>query len=254
MERNELILHYQPQIDCHSGKVVGMEALIRWRHPELGVISPGRFIPIAEESGLIVPVGEWVIREACKFNKVLQETGLLHAPVAVNLSAIQFRQSNISAVIEEALLAAGLEARYLEIEVTESAFFNDVEHAIATMRTLKDMGVSLSVDDFGTGYSSLAYLKRFPIDKLKVDQSFVRDITTDSDDAALCSAIISLAHKLGLTVIAEGVETEVQLAFLKEQGCAIMQGFHFSRPVAADDLIAFIRGQCASTPAATIPA
>jgi EAL domain-containing protein (putative c-di-GMP-specific phosphodiesterase class I) len=241
LERNELLLLYQPQMDSLTGQIVGMEALIRWQHPELGMIPPAKFIPIAEDSGLIVPIGEWVIQEACRQNKSWQGAGLPCVPVAVNLSAIQFRQSNFSAVIERALHTSGLDPRYLELEVTESAFVEDVDRALATMQALKTMGLSLAIDDFGTGYSSLAYLRRFPIDKLKVDRSFVRDIVTDPGDASLCSAIISLAEILGLDVVAEGVETDAQLAFLQQHGCAVMQGFYFSRPVAAEDVDALLR-------------
>lgn len=241
LERNEFELHYQPMLNTDTGRVVGMEALIRWHHPELGLVSPCKFIPVAEDSGLILPIGEWVVREACRQNKALQETGLCELPVSVNLSALQFRQHDIVEVVAEALAACDLEPRYLELEVTESAMVEDIERVIATLHGFRSLGVSLAVDDFGTGYSSLSYLKRFPIDKLKVDQSFVRDISTDPNDAAICGAVISLARSLHLAVVAEGVETEAQRAFLREHGCAVIQGFYVSRPMGFDDLTEYLR-------------
>ncbi|WP_025917195.1 EAL domain-containing protein [Herminiimonas sp. CN] len=231
LERDEFLLHYQPQVDLHTGLIVGMEALIRWSHPTRGLVSPANFINLAEETGLIVPIGDWVMRTACRQNKAWQRAG--HAPlrVAVNLSAAQFAQHDLVQSITAALEDAGLEPQYLEIELTESLVMTDVARTIGVLQELKTLGVHLSIDDFGTGYSSLSYLKRFPINVLKIDQSFVRDITVNPDDAAIVASIISLAHSLRLDVIAEGVETEDQLAFLWRNGCDQIQGYYFSRPV-----------------------
>jgi diguanylate cyclase (GGDEF)-like protein/PAS domain S-box-containing protein len=234
LEREEFVLYYQPQVDLHTHEIVGVEALIRWQHPELGMVPPARFIALAEETGLIVPIGAWVIRTACRQNKAWQLAGLGHLRVAVNLSARQFAQHDLVESIAQALSEAGLAPEYLEIELTESLVMADVDRAICILRELKALGVKLSIDDFGTGYSSLSYLKRFPIDVLKIDRSFVNDITIDPDDAAIVVSIISLAHSLRLQVIAEGVETEPQLAYLRQHGCDQMQGYFFSRPVAAD--------------------
>jgi diguanylate cyclase (GGDEF)-like protein/PAS domain S-box-containing protein len=234
VERGEFVLHYQPQLDLRSGRVVGMEALIRWDHPELGMVPPARFIGLAEETGLIVPIGAWVARTACRQTKAWQDAGLGMLRVAVNLSARQFYQQDLVQSVAVILDESGLEAKYLEIELTETLVMTDVDRAIAILRDLKALGVQISIDDFGTGYSSLSYLKRFPIDVLKIDQSFVRDITVNPDDAAIVVSIISLAHSLRLQVIAEGVETEEQLAYLREHECDQMQGYYFSRPIPAD--------------------
>lgn len=241
LERNEFLLHYQPQVDLRSGHIVGMEALIRWKHPTLGMIPPDRFIMLAEETGLIVPIGAWVIRTACKQNRAWQLAGLGYLRVAVNLSAIQFAQQDMVKIIAAKLQQTGLAAQYLEIELTESLVMTDVEHAIGVLRELKALGVQLSIDDFGTGYSSLSYLKRFPIDVLKIDQSFVRDITVDPDDAAIVASIISLAHSLRINVIAEGVETAAQLAYLRRNHCDEIQGYYFSRPVPAEEFELILR-------------
>ncbi len=243
LERGEFLLHYQPQVDLGSGKIVGMEALIRWLHPTLGMISPLNFIGLAEDTGLIVPIGAWVIRTACMQNKAWADAGLGQLRVAVNLSARQFAQKNLVAMIAEVLQESGLAPDRLEIELTESLIMSDVQQAILTLEQLKELGVLLSVDDFGTGYSSLSYLKRFPIDTLKIDQTFVHDITHDADDAAIVDAIISLAHNLRLTVIAEGVETEDQLNYLRLQGCDEIQGYYFSRPVPSDAFEALLRSR-----------
>jgi diguanylate cyclase (GGDEF)-like protein/PAS domain S-box-containing protein len=241
LERGEFVLHYQPKVDIGSGRVTGMEALIRWSHPELGMVPPGRFIGLAEETGLIVPIGAWVTRTACAQNKAWQDAGLPPVRVSVNLSARQFAQKNLVQSIAAVLQETGLEPHYLEIELTESLVMTDVDHAIEMLRQLKLLGVKLSIDDFGTGYSSLAYLKRFPIDILKIDQSFVRDIAVDFNDAAITVSIISLGHNLKLKVIAEGVETQEQLAYLRHHGCDEVQGYLFSRPLPAAEFEAKLR-------------
>ncbi len=233
IERSEFVLHYQPQVELPTGRIIGMEALIRWQHPELGLLTPARFINLAEETGLIVPIGTWVVRTACAQARAWQLAGYGDLRIAVNLSARQFSQQDLTQTISGALEQAGLAPHSLEIELTESLVMEDVEGAIGILRQLKALGVQISIDDFGTGYSSLSYLKRFPIDVLKIDQSFVRDITLDPDDAAIVTSIISLAHNLKLLVIAEGVETAEQLAYLARHGCSQMQGYYFSEPVAA---------------------
>ncbi len=235
LERREFLVYYQPRVDLRSGEITGMEALVRWQHPEQGLVSPARFIPVAEECGVIVPLGEWVLRTACAQNKAWQRAGLKPVCVAVNLSARQFRQQDLVAVVAGILKETDLDPAYLELEITESLIMQNVEATIDTLTRLKAMGVRFAIDDFGTGYSSLSYLKRFPIDMLKIDQSFVRDITTDPDDAAIAKTIISMAHDMGLTVIAEGVETEEQKAFLRLRQCDEMQGYFFSRPVPAEE-------------------
>lgn len=236
LERNELFLLYQPQVDLQSGRIVGVEALIRWNHPVHGNVLPAQFIPIAEENGLIPPIGEWVLREACRQNQEWRKLGLVKITMAVNLSAVQFRQKNLGEIIKAILYESGLAPSGLELEITEGVVMQDAEAAILLLEDMKAMGLKLSVDDFGTGYSSLSYLKRFPIDKFKIDQSFVRDLATDTDDAVIVSTIISMAHSLKLKVIAEGVETVEQLAFLKQQGCDEIQGYYFSQPICAEEL------------------
>jgi len=234
LERNEFMLHYQPQVNLATGQIVGMEALIRWQHPELGVVSPERFISVAEETGLIVPIGAWVMRTACAQNKRWQDAGLGLLRVAVNLSARQFGSPKLLADIGAVLQQTGLAADYLEIELTESLFMSDVTEAVETLHGMKSLGVHLSIDDFGTGYSSLSYLSRFPIDVLKIDRSFVSAIGADASDAPIVASIIALAHNLQLNVIAEGVESAEQLDYLRRHGCDEMQGYYFSRPLAAD--------------------
>ena len=233
LEHGELLLHYQPLVELPSGAIVGAEALIRWQHPDFGLVPPDRFIPVAEDTGLIVPIGEWVIQEACRQNKAWQDAGLPAIPVAVNLSAMQFRQKNLAEVIGQILVETGLDANYLELELTESAIMSAAESTTKIMHSFKSMGLRLSVDDFGTGYSSLGYLKHFPIDKLKIDRTFVRDVSTDPDDAAIASAVIALAHSLRLKVIAEGVENQEQLEFLLREGCDGAQGYYYSKPLPA---------------------
>ncbi len=245
LERGEFLLHYQPQVDLHSGRVIGMEALVRWQHPQLGLVSPARFIGLAEETGLIVPLGAWVIRAACRQNKAWQDAGLPPLRVSVNLSARQFYQKELAQSIAAVLEETGLPPHCLGIELTESLVMADVEQAIEILQRLRAIGVQTSIDDFGTGYSSLSYLKRFPVDVLKIDQSFVRDITLDADDAAIVLSIISLAHNLKMGVIAEGVETAEQLDFLRCNGCNEIQGYHFSRPLPSDEFQQLLRdGKC----------
>jgi len=241
IERKEFVLHYQPQIDLTTGHIVGAEALIRWQHPEWGLVFPGKFIGVAEDTGLIQPMGEWVLREACRQNKAWQAAGLPHIDMAVNLSAKQFEHNQIERLTKEVLRESGLDARYLELEVTESMIMQNVEQAISVMNMLKTIGVKLSIDDFGTGYSSLSYLKRFPLDKLKIDQSFVRDIEADEGSASIVTAIIGLAKSLKLRVIAEGVEKEMQLGFLRRGNCDEMQGYYFSKPIPAADFESLLR-------------
>jgi diguanylate cyclase (GGDEF)-like protein len=234
LQNQEFLLHYQPQIDIASGRIVGVEALVRWQHPELGLIPPGKFIPLAERSGLVIPMGEWVLNEACRQAQRWRENGQ-PLVMAVNLSALQFRRGNLLETVSSALKLSGLPAELLELELTESILLHDIDVAIKTLHSLKELGVKLSIDDFGTGYSSLSYLKRLAVDKLKVDQSFVRDLAEDEDSAAIVRAVIQLGHTLQLTVIAEGVENDAQLAFLRNYGCDEVQGYLFSRPVPADE-------------------
>ena len=249
LERGQFVLHYQPQLDLISGNIVGMEVLLRWNHPQHGTIAPSRFIALAEEMGLIMPIGAWVLRAACVQTRAWQLAGLGQLRVAVNLSPRQFTQKGLVQSIAAILEECGLDARHLELEVTESMVMSDVDHAITILRDLKQLGVQIAIDDFGTGYSSLSYLRRFPIDVLKIDQSFVSDIALKEDDAAIVRAIISLAHGLRLKVIAEGVETNEQLEFLREHGCDQVQGFLFSRPVPATEFAALAAGGlCVAAP------
>jgi EAL domain-containing protein (putative c-di-GMP-specific phosphodiesterase class I) len=238
LERRELVLHYQPQVDTASGRIVGMEALIRWQHPELGMVAPNRFISLAEETGLILPVGAWVLRTACQQLMAWRAAGAAGGArdalrIAVNVSARQMAEPDFVQSVAAVLAETGLPPSCLELELTESQVMNDVEHAISVMHEVKKLGVLLAIDDFGTGYSSLAHLKRFEIDVLKIDQTFVRDLTVDPDDAAIVTTIIALAANLKLDVISEGVETLEQMAFLRQHGCRQMQGYYFSRPVPA---------------------
>lgn len=241
VENGELLLHYQPQVNLQSGEIVGAEALVRWNHPEMGMVPPGRFIPMAEDTGLIFPIGQWVLHAACAQSSAWQKEGLPDMAIAVNLSAHQFRQLNLVKMTTGVLLETGLDGRFLELELTESAVMQDVDRVIRTLKELKATGVELSIDDFGTGYSSLSYLKQFAIDRLKIDHSFVRDITRDPNDAAITLAVITMAHSLGLNVIAEGVETTGQLDFLRSHGCDEMQGYYFSRPVPANEFECLLR-------------
>ncbi|OMP65627.1 hypothetical protein BTO28_16520 [Domibacillus epiphyticus] len=234
IERNELQLYYQPKINLKTGKIVGVEALIRWSHPEFGMISPATFIPIAEETGLIIPIGEWALLAACTQNKQWQEKGF-STMVAVNLSARQFTQSNFVQMVANVLKDTGMSPQFLELEITESMTV-DIEHTIATLQQLKHLGVHISIDDFGTGFSSLNYLKQFPVDTLKIDQSFVRELHNNPNDETIVKTIISMAHNLNVNVVAEGIETKEQLVFLQQHLCNEGQGYFFSKPLPANEL------------------
>jgi diguanylate cyclase (GGDEF)-like protein/PAS domain S-box-containing protein len=239
--KNEFVLHYQPKVDLKSGRIVGVEALLRWKPSAGSTVSPATFIPLAEETGLIVPIGEWVLYTACAQNKQLQQAGLPPLRVAVNISARQFNPETLVHMVGDALVTTGLDPGLLELELTESLVMQNPDEAIEVLGHLKAMGLRIAIDDFGTGYSSLSHLQRFPVDRLKIDQSFVRDIGADPNDAIIARAVISLGHSLGMSVIAEGVSNREQLAFLKENGCDEMQGFLFSMPIPIDELDALLK-------------
>ncbi len=241
LERCELELHYQPKVDVINGGTTGMEALVRWRHPQRGLILPNDFIPLAEETGIIVPLGQWVLREACRQNKAWQALGLPPLRVAVNISAAQLRHDDLADQIALALRDTGLDAKYLEIEITESVVMQNASAAVATLDRLSQMGIHLAVDDFGTGYSSLSYLNRFPINTLKIDSSFIRDLSSDHNDALIVRAIITLAHSLHLQVVAEGVEHDAQLGFLRSFGSDQYQGYLHSKPLPAAEFEGLLR-------------
>ena len=243
LERGEFILYYQPQINVTSGRIVGAEALVRWRHPKIGLVPPGKFIPAAEISGLIVSIGDWVLRESCRQNRAWQDAGLPSISIAVNISSLQFRGGQLEANVRSALDDTGMSAECLELELTEGILMGGANETVETLKRLSEMGVKLAIDDFGTGYSSLSYLKRFPIDKLKIDQSFVRDIVSDLDDLAIANAVISMGHSLRMSVIAEGVEHAEQLEILKNEGCDEVQGYHFSVPLPANEFAELLRQQ-----------
>jgi EAL domain-containing protein (putative c-di-GMP-specific phosphodiesterase class I) len=242
LERDEFELHYQPKVNLRTGAITGVEALIRWRSPDLGLVPPNKFIPILEETGLILEVGEWVIARACRQARLWQEQGLPPLRIAVNLSPRQFQQRDLAQRIRSLIDQPDFLPEYLELEITESMVMQNVERAIATLEELRQTGIHISIDDFGTGYSSLAVLKRFPVDCLKVDRSFVRDIPDDADDMAITRSVILLAHSMGLSVVAEGVETEAQRSFLVECGCDEMQGFLFSKPLPPAELAERVLG------------
>ncbi len=237
VERNELFLVYQPVVDMISGEMTGMEVLLRWQHPVLGLISPDKFIPLAEESGLILPIGEWVLRSACKQLSAWQKQGYEVPRLAINLSAKQFQQKAMDEIIAAILKETGVDPRFIGIEITESMLLHNIDEVVQTLLKLSDMGLEISIDDFGTGYSSLSYLKRFHIDKLKIDKSFVNDIATHPDDAAIVKAIIAMAHGLSMKVVSEGVETQAQLDFLRMHGCEQYQGYIFSKPLTASEIV-----------------
>ena len=241
VRNDEFVLHYQPRVSAATRRVVGVEALLRWQHPERGLVPPGEFIPLLEESGLIVPVGARVIAAACRQNRAWQDAGLPPMRVSVNISSRQFRTGSLEETVREALRASGLQPEWLEIELTESLLVENSEHAVAVMERLKAIGVAISIDDFGTGYSSLGYLKRFPIDSLKIDRSFVKDLRTSATDAAIVDAISALAHSLGLGLVAEGVEEAGQADFLRARYCTEMQGYLFGRPVPPEEMADAVR-------------
>jgi diguanylate cyclase (GGDEF)-like protein/PAS domain S-box-containing protein len=241
LERQELVLHYQPKINLQTGSIIGAEALVRWRHPKRGVVPPAKFIPIAEECGFIVRIGQWVMHEACCQARIWQEKGLPALRIAVNISAAELRAKDFVAGVRAILTETGLEPHYLELELTETFLMQDSKSTVAVLKDLKDIGVQLAVDDFGTGYSSLSYVKRFPIDTLKIDRSFVRDLVTDDDDASIVSAVISMGKSLHMRVVAEGVETPEQLQFLREHSCPFAQGYYFSPPVVAGEFTQLLR-------------
>ncbi len=245
LEREEIVLHFQPIVDLRTQRVTSMETLVRWQHPDFGMVPPAKFIPLAEETGLIVPIGQWVLEHACRALRSLHTQGFSELHVAVNLSVKQFRAHDLARSVAQVLERTGLAPRYLELEVTEGSIMeaNFTEAAIRTMHELKALGVHLSIDDFGSGYSSLGRIKRFPIDTLKVDQSFIRDIITDPDDAAIADAIIAMGHSLRLTIVAEGVETAEQLAFLRERACHKVQGYLFARPMPAEEVTSYLHKQ-----------
>jgi EAL domain-containing protein (putative c-di-GMP-specific phosphodiesterase class I) len=233
LENDELLLHYQPQFDCCSGKIIALEALLRWQSPDMGLVSPGEFIPLAEESDLILSVGEWVLRTACAQLRLWQKNGLGGTRMAVNVSSRQIRKGGLVEMVEEVLRDTRIDPATLELEITESAFLGDERNAVETLARLRDANIRLALDDFGTGYSSLSHLARFPIDTLKIDRSFVAQIGEGTESSAIVAAVIAMANRLGLTVVAEGVETEAQEQSLLEEGCDLIQGFLHSHPVEA---------------------
>lgn len=239
LERDEFILYYQPQYRLSDGQLCGMEALVRWQHPERGFLPPGKFISIAEDSGLILPLGEWVLRTACAQNKLWQDMGYSPVRVAVNLSARQFRQKDLLKQIAEILKETQLDPQWLELEITESLSMKNVRVSMEILQKLKSMGIHISIDDFGTGFSSLSYLSRFSVNSLKIDRSFVSKLSELLDDQAIVLTIIQLAQNLGLNVIAEGVETEAQLEYLRMMGCDEVQGFLLAKPVPIEDMVTY---------------
>jgi EAL domain-containing protein (putative c-di-GMP-specific phosphodiesterase class I) len=243
LEREQFSLYYQPKIDMASGQITGVEALLRWNHPDLGTVSPGQFIPLAEETGLIVPIGRWVLEEACAQNMAWQRRGLRPVTMAVNLSPRQFADPNLLHDVDEALVASGMSPVLLQLEVTESMVMRNVSRAIKVLDAIQSRGIRLAIDDFGTGYSSMSLMKQFPIDTIKIDRSFVRDLPVDSEDQAIAQAIISMGKALGMTVIAEGVETVEQEAFLRSHACDEMQGFLFSKPLPAKQMADLLRAE-----------
>jgi len=236
-------LMYQPQIDIATGRITGLEALLRWQHPELGLVPPDKFIRIAENSGLILPIGEWVLRTACSQTRKWQDEGLPAVTVAVNVSAVQFRHEGFCGLVRKVLEETGLPPQYLELELTETLLLANTELMLPVVQELKDMGVMVAIDDFGTGYSNFSYLKRLQISKLKIDRSLIRDIAVNPDDAAITAAIISMAKSLRLKVIAEGVEDEAQMSFLRAHQCDEIQGYYFSKPLTVDKVADKLRGK-----------
>jgi EAL domain-containing protein (putative c-di-GMP-specific phosphodiesterase class I) len=243
LERGEFLLHYQPQVEAATGRIAGMEALLRWRLPERGLVCPAEFIPIAEQTGLIVPIGEWVLRTACAQSMAWRRSALEPVSIAVNLSALQLKDQQMVGKVDSILKETGLAPGHLELEITESTIMHDIERAVSVFGSLNGLGVKITVDDFGTGYSSLYYLKKFPLYALKIDRSFVNEITENQDDAAIATAIVAMAHSLKLKVVAEGVETEEQLEMLRFLGCDMLQGFLFSKPLPAEEAGALLESQ-----------
>jgi len=241
LDRDELVLHYQPRVEVASGRILGLEALVRWRHPDQGLVSPAQFISLAEETGLIVPIGAWVLRRACEQTRTWQQAGLPPVRVSVNISPVQFRQPDLYELVLRTLAETGLEPRWLELELTESLLMQNPEDVVVLLERLSAQGVHLSIDDFGTGYSSLSYLRRFPIDSLKIDRTFIRELTTNPDDAAIATSIILMGKALRLNVVAEGVETRSQLSFLRVMKCQEAQGYLFSPPLPEADVERLLR-------------
>ncbi len=241
IEQQQFVLYYQPQISAETGAVLGAEALLRWKHPEQGLIPPGEFLPRAEENGLIVPMNEWVLHEACREAKSWHRQGLGDLRISVNLSPIQFRRINVASLVLKALSSSELDPRLLEIEITETIVMDNTEDVVSTLRQISNLGVGISIDDFGTGYSSLNYIKQFPIDRIKIDQSFVRNMVEDPSDHTIVRTVANLGHSLGLSVVAEGVETEAQASLLRADGCDIMQGYLYGRPMPSQDFINLVR-------------
>ncbi len=240
IDEEQFEVYFQPKVDADSFRLVGAEALLRWHHPTRGAIAPDDFVPVAEETGLIVSIGRYVLREACKQVKVWSTSPVGAVPVSVNISSLQFRDGGLVKDVHEAVVDAGIDTKFLELEITESVLLQDVEKTLVELKVLKEAGISLSIDDFGTGYSSLSYLKRFPIDTIKIDRSFVKDLHKDADDAAICAAILAMSHQLGLNVVAEGVETREQLEFLRRHNCDHIQGYICSPAMSADDFMALL--------------
>jgi EAL domain-containing protein (putative c-di-GMP-specific phosphodiesterase class I) len=244
LNRNEFLVYYQPRIDSLSKKIVGVEALVRWDNPDKGLISPADFIPMAEEIGLVGTIGEWVLYQACEQNKIWQNMGLPPIKVSVNLAPQQLNNPNFVNTIKSILENTQLEAKYLELEITESSLMKNIEHVMTTLIAIRELGVAISIDDFGTGYSSLAYLKRLPIDTLKIDRSFINDLGQDKDDDAIVTATIAMAHSMNMQVVAEGVTSDLQVQFLLGKSCDEMQGFLFSQPYPADMITKSMEKTC----------
>ena len=241
LDRDEFSLHYQPKLNLATGEITGVEALLRWAQPDLGMVPPMQFIPLAEETGLIVPIGQWVLKQACAQNMAWQHRGLRPVSMAVNLSPRQFADENLLQDIDDALASCGMSPTLLQLEVTESMVMRNVARAIKVLNAIQSRGIRLAIDDFGTGYSSMSLMKQFPIDTIKIDRSFVRDLPDDSEDRAIAQAIISMGKALGMTIVAEGVETTEQASFLRDHGCDEMQGFLFSKPVIPEQLADLLR-------------
>jgi len=249
------VLHYQPQVRVDGGRLVGIEALVRWPQADGSLVMPDDFIPVAEQRGLIMPIGAWVLRTACRQNRLWQNAGLPKVPIAVNLSAIQFKQKNLVEEVRKVLAETGLEPAWLAFDLTEGMLVADSPDIKRTLEGLQALGVKLAIDDFGTGHSSLAHLKRWPIDRLKIDRTFVRDVPGDADASAITGAVVDLARNLGITVVAEGVDHEAQVQFLRERGCEEMQGYLIARPMPAADMAAFLaeRRYGTNAPTVTVP-